>query len=691
MARRRALSSVYGFIVIYMLLIAGLAAIAQVSGSELSLRQSVQRGEMLQSARQGEHLSLYPLASSLAVVNDGSVPSQLRYILVKTQTGLSVQPSSVSLPAGSSVQLPLPAHALAEGVVTSLGNEFWYRPANGTSIPSGCGGGTATLTVYPSPAGSGSTSPSGVQWYCIGQSVQVSAAPSYGYAFSSWLGTGNGSYTGTSNPATVLVGSQLTEEARFIPGISVLSLSPTVDGYAPGQTNTATVTVSGAPQPVTLSALNVPPQATVTFSPATFTDSLSGSHSTMSVSYSGQSYGTNYTLMVQAAGSDGASSSTAYRIVVTPPNGYSLMSTCCYSVLNQFTPRLHRAAYWQGTYFSFMIASSTLYYVSTSYAGGEWGTSQPIPVVGSCGGGIPYDVAQRGGQILIADLVPAYGIFFNFGTAAGRVIQWHFQTGLNCELGVGVATRYFAYTPGGQLPIVSVAEDAAGNVWIATDTYDQTGHFHLEILEMGLQAVSQICCSNVQQWNEAYVSQPYQYPVLPSLFTLANGDVAVVYSLDSSQCPGEYAVYTSDGGTTWSQPLGPETTTPSSSSPLCIASSSGTQIGDTVYFGGINSAGSLSFWSLDLDTLSFSASGAIASGPSFASITSVGSILAIFYQQSGSLYAIKSYDGGATWSSPTALPGYSGPFALPARSNTYQVQAVGVSPGGYLLIDLYTV
>jgi hypothetical protein len=94
-------------------------------------------------------------------------------------------------------------------------------------------------------AGTGGTvsPPSG--WYNSGASVQVQATPNGGYNFTGWTGTGSGSYTGTTNPATVTMNGPIIESAAFSQAMTSVTIqaSPagrsfSVDGipYAATQT-----------------------------------------------------------------------------------------------------------------------------------------------------------------------------------------------------------------------------------------------------------------------------------------------------------------------------------------------------------------------------------------------------------------------------------------------------------------------
>jgi WD40 repeat protein/tRNA A-37 threonylcarbamoyl transferase component Bud32/DNA-directed RNA polymerase subunit RPC12/RpoP len=63
-------------------------------------------------------------------------------------------------------------------------------------------------------------------WQNAGLSLQIAATANQSYIFRNWLGSGSGSYTGTNNPATLVMNSPITETANFtvlpvaVPGVS---------------------------------------------------------------------------------------------------------------------------------------------------------------------------------------------------------------------------------------------------------------------------------------------------------------------------------------------------------------------------------------------------------------------------------------------------------------------------------------
>ena len=52
-------------------------------------------------------------------------------------------------------------------------------------------------------------------WKNSGAAVSITARPATGYSFSNWTGTGTGSFSGTTNPASITMGGPITETATF--------------------------------------------------------------------------------------------------------------------------------------------------------------------------------------------------------------------------------------------------------------------------------------------------------------------------------------------------------------------------------------------------------------------------------------------------------------------------------------------
>jgi hypothetical protein len=64
-------------------------------------------------------------------------------------------------------------------------------------------------------AGTGGTVSPASGWKNGGAAVSITAKPATGYSFTNWSGSGNGSYSGTNNPASITMGGPITETAAF--------------------------------------------------------------------------------------------------------------------------------------------------------------------------------------------------------------------------------------------------------------------------------------------------------------------------------------------------------------------------------------------------------------------------------------------------------------------------------------------
>jgi len=117
-------------------------------------------------------------------------------------------------------------------------------------------GGTSAATTS-------TTIPGDTGWYDSGTAVSMSAAPGSGYAFSTWGGSGSGSYSGSSNPASVNMNAAIQETAYFVSTSTVtqpVTLTLNENGVP-----TETFTISGcSPSPSTVAGDGSPRSITMT-------------------------------------------------------------------------------------------------------------------------------------------------------------------------------------------------------------------------------------------------------------------------------------------------------------------------------------------------------------------------------------------------------------------------------------------
>lgn len=248
--RRRGIASIIGTIFFVIVLMVALGALAYMSSVQAQSNQVGQQAQLVVD-RKGQETLQYAVGSSgLTLSNVGAATSKVVAMLLSYPNGTVYNLNSGSTPSFTAITLPVNANALVTpmvpsgtctpgtascvsrynaimanhgvgniGLVTSLGNTYWSNPVS-TSLPNSCTNGVFTLSTQVSPAGSGYVNPSSVNAYCYGQTVQVVAIPAPGYKFSSWTGSGSGSYTGTQNPVPVVVDAQVAETANFVPGSS---------------------------------------------------------------------------------------------------------------------------------------------------------------------------------------------------------------------------------------------------------------------------------------------------------------------------------------------------------------------------------------------------------------------------------------------------------------------------------------
>jgi hypothetical protein len=105
-----------------------------------------------------------------------------------------------------------------------------------TSLGSTTSTGSAIYSLTMTPGSGGTVSPSSGN-YLTGNTVTITATPNTGFAFTGWTGVGTGSYTGMSNPANIVMNSNIIETASFgqisyVPiTLTNSQTSPTISGF----------------------------------------------------------------------------------------------------------------------------------------------------------------------------------------------------------------------------------------------------------------------------------------------------------------------------------------------------------------------------------------------------------------------------------------------------------------------------
>ena len=196
--------------------------------SETGSAQAGVTAQNLLNEKSKEFLAGYTLPSGkIQIVDSGPVESRIVALsFVGLSNGVVVMcPSSscalspflpiVLLPS-SSVYFSLSGAPSGSSInaITSLGNSFAVctcGPPNTIVY--------YTLAMASSPAQGGTTGPaaSGTHYYYYpaGVTVTITESQASGYSWIGWIGSGSGSYSGTSSPVTITMNGNITETADF--------------------------------------------------------------------------------------------------------------------------------------------------------------------------------------------------------------------------------------------------------------------------------------------------------------------------------------------------------------------------------------------------------------------------------------------------------------------------------------------
>lgn len=681
----RAISSVYGFIALYLLIFAGLLSFQDILYTQNKIQNSYSKQEQILLLKNKEKLSLYHVNNTITVFNYGSFPSKVVYFLKQDKLNFSFEKFSGTVYPSSSLSIN---NSNIAGIVTSLGNIFLV---NQNSMPQ-CDNKTYIISISVIPQGSGYTIPQGTRQVCQGSYITLEAFPLQGYRFYLW----NGSIKSSNNPLTLYVNSSLTIDAVFIPIFS-LSIFPSYDGFPFAQqvTRQADIIVYGKDLQVNLTAISVPSGVSVNFSPNSVISSINGTVAKMTVTYDANSFKQNLTFYIQAQDRY-EKRLVPYTIVQTPPN-YS----CCYnSAYNNFFSRLHYAA---GTDSSFIYFYNTfgedplgrnsilLYYRYFNYTD-SWHYSDR-EISSDCQSNTPIDTFRVGDQIYLAE-VATFDVEFNILTVSGGSIYWYYSPSIigYCSVGIQVrGMKYSFYNPfyyrSDNNQVISIVVDNSSNIYIALTTisYDtKTGvtQYYVEVLKTSLSNLLLSCrpvgfssgC-NYYDFDNILVLGPFNYPALPELLYSPKGYLILDYQVMQGNCNPDNLLVSTNGGSSWVN-YGSFT---ASSYPLCDALSSGTVINDVLYFGGVNSAGKLALWSLNLTSGKGSSETLPFGSASSASLTSVGNILVITFAQNGNIYSAYSYRPYSFWLGLTQLTSGYAFVSLPVKGNTFQIIIIASS------------
>jgi len=159
--RRTGLSSVYGFIMIFLLVVASLQAISNALSSSESADAAAQQAGQVAQMRSLERLQVKLSGGNVTITNDGLIPSQLSFLLLQNSSVSEELAVQDSLEVGASVVVAAGSASFPSSVaaVTSLGNVFASSPSTGQSsvvglktLEAALGGPVVDAQLYQNPS-----------------------------------------------------------------------------------------------------------------------------------------------------------------------------------------------------------------------------------------------------------------------------------------------------------------------------------------------------------------------------------------------------------------------------------------------------------------------------------------------------------------------------------------------------------
>lgn len=131
------------------------------------------------------------------------------------------------------------------------------------------------LTMGTNTTAGGAVTPADDGWYPAGDSFSISASARTGWRFVEWIGVGMGSYSGTSNPATITMDGPITQTAYFEESPLVVNYQGEMVQSVPAANRALRVSFEGGTAGVTGTVFHRPGGQTV-FTSATMTETAPG-------------------------------------------------------------------------------------------------------------------------------------------------------------------------------------------------------------------------------------------------------------------------------------------------------------------------------------------------------------------------------------------------------------------------------
>lgn len=122
---RKGLASVYGFLVLFLLITAGLSTFSSVMSAQYRVIDANQRAQQLIQQAKAERLTVSWGASGIVATNDGGALSRVTNLLLVGPSSEQSRTFSQQILPGDSLQISIPVGIQKAGIVTAFGNVFW--------------------------------------------------------------------------------------------------------------------------------------------------------------------------------------------------------------------------------------------------------------------------------------------------------------------------------------------------------------------------------------------------------------------------------------------------------------------------------------------------------------------------------------------------------------------------------------
>jgi hypothetical protein len=193
---RKGLSAVFGFIIIFMLLMAGLEAFSAIIGTQGSIAAAQNQAGQIEASRKLEHLTVSLNGTALQILNDGLIPSTLAYLYQASVTDSVDSRMGETLSPGATTSVPILASMQRYAVVTSLGNVFISTdPASsgsGVLVTFDASGATSSFGSSPILTVDGT----GYNYSQLPKSFEWAQGSVHSYSYTASLASGSGSRIG---------------------------------------------------------------------------------------------------------------------------------------------------------------------------------------------------------------------------------------------------------------------------------------------------------------------------------------------------------------------------------------------------------------------------------------------------------------------------------------------------------------